>query len=392
MTEHIVIGAGLAGAAAAWALTARGENVTVVDRLTPANARGSSHGSARIFRYAYPERLYAELVVRARDLWTAVEESAGIELITPTGALDHGEARHTAQLTAVFDELGIDHEVLDAEAARARWPQFAFDTEVLWHPDAGVIDAERSVRTLLDLAVATGRARILEDWTAAAVDRRSTGSLRVTSAGEDAIAADSVIVAAGGWLPALLGNLDLPAGFLSSLPTFEVREEQAFHLPYRDTTADGRPAQAWPTFIHKSAEIFTYGLPGGRDAGFAGQKLAQFNGGRVIGSALDQDGQITETMRQRMIAYARAHLPGLVPEPFAETTCLFTNTPSEAFLIDSAGGVTIVSACSGHGAKFAPLLGEFAAALATGGGVRDQLGGGVPEEFRAAHHAHLSRR
>ncbi|MCM1011587.1 FAD-dependent oxidoreductase [Brevibacterium sp. XM4083] len=392
MTEHIVIGAGLAGAAAAWALTARGENVTVLEQHRPANARGSSHGSARIFRYAYPERLYAELVVRARDLWTAVEEAADTELITPTGALDFGEARHTGQLTGVFDALGIDHEVLSAEAAHARWPQFAFDTEVLWHPDAGVIDAERSVRTLLDLALATGRARVFEDWTVAAVDRRSTGSLRVTSAAGDMVDAASVIVAAGGWLPALLGDLGLPTGFLSSLPTFEVRQEQAFHLPYRDTIGGGRPARDWPTFIHNCAEIFTYGLPGGRDAGFAGQKLAQFNGGRVIGSALDQDGQITEAMRQRMIAYARAHLPGLVPELFAETTCLFTNTPSEDFLIDSVGGVTIVSACSGHGAKFAPLLGEFAAALATGGGVRDRIGGGVPEEFRAAHHAHLSRR
>lgn len=85
MTHHIVIGAGLTGAAAAYSLTARGEDVTVLERHTPANDRGSSHGSARIFRYAYPDRLYTELVVRARELWDELESKSGVELITRTG-------------------------------------------------------------------------------------------------------------------------------------------------------------------------------------------------------------------------------------------------------------------------------------------------------------------
>ncbi|WP_166973342.1 FAD-dependent oxidoreductase [Brevibacterium atlanticum] len=375
MSHHIVIGAGLAGAATAYALTARGEDVTVLERHTPANDRGSSHGSARIFRYAYPDRLYTELVVRSRDLWSAVEAAAGTELISVTGAIDHGDVRHTAELAEIFDAVGVDHEVLDPAQASERWPQFAFDTEVLFHPDAGVIDAETTVNTLLDLARATGHARVLTDWTVAEVTRRSAGGFRATSATGESVEAESVIVAAGGWLPALLGALGLPEGFLSALPRFEVRQEQAFHMPYRDADESGLPRTRWPTFIHKSSEIFTYGLPGGRDAGFAGQKLAQFNGGRVIDSALDQDGQITEEMRTRMIDYAKRHLPGLVPEPYAETTCLFTNTPNEDFVIDEVDGLVIVSACSGHGAKFAPLLGEFAADLATGAG-------GVPERFR----------
>ena len=366
MTHHIVIGAGLAGAAAAYSLTARGEDVTVVERHTPANDRGSSHGSARIFRYAYPDRLYTELVVRSRGLWDALEAESGTELITRTGAIDHGDARHIAQLAEIFEAVGVDHEIVDPARAAERWPQFTFDTEVLWHPDAGVIDAETTVTSMLDLAHATGRARVLTDWTVAEVARRSPGGFRVTSATGDVVDGDRVIVAAGGWLPDLLGDLGLPDGFLGALPRFEVRQEQAFHMPYRDTDEDGRPATAWPTFIHKSDEMFTYGLPGGRDAGFAGQKLAQFNGGKVIGSALDQDGQITEEMRTRMIDYAKRNLPGLVPKPYAETTCLFTNTPDEDFVIDEVDGLVIVSACSGHGAKFAPLLGEFAADLATG--------------------------
>ena len=375
MTHHIVIGAGLAGAAAAYSLTARGEDVTVLERHTPANDRGSSHGSARIFRYAYPDRLYTELVVRARELWDDLEAKSGIELITRTGALDFGDAQHTDLLAEIFEAVGVEYEVLDPARASERWPQFVFDTDVLWHPDAGVIDAESTVTTMLDQAVDTGRARILTDWTVTEVARQSAGGFRATSAKGDSVEGDHVIVAAGGGLPDLLGDLGLPQEFLEALPTFEVRQEQAFHLPYRDADADGRPSTPWPTFIHKSGEMFTYGLPGGRDAGFAGQKFAQFNGGKVIGSALDQDGQITEEMRARMIDYAKRNLPGLIPEPYAETTCLFTNTPNEDFVIDEVDGLVIVSACSGHGAKFAPLLGEFVADLATGSGE-------VPDRFR----------
>ena len=73
--------------------------------------------------------------------------------------------------------------------------------------------------------------------------------------------------------------------------------------------------------------------------------------------------------------HVRHYLPGLHPEPYAETTCLFTSTPDEDFLIDGVDGITLVSPCSGHGAKFAPLIGDMAADVATGTGR-------APERFR----------
>ena len=89
--------------------------------------------------------------------------------------------------------------------------------------------------------------------------------------------------------------------------------------------------------------------------------------------------------RARVTDYVGRYLPGLVPEPYAETTCLFTNTPTEDFIIDRAENITVLSPCSGHGAKFAPLLGRLAADLATGIGR-------VPELFslRAATRASFS--
>jgi sarcosine oxidase len=167
-----------------------------------------------------------------------------------------------------------------------------------------------------------------------------------------------VVVAAGGWLPGLLGALGLPSGFLAAVPPLTVMQEQVYHLPYPD------PSAAWPTFVHASESIFAYGLPGGRDAGFRGQKLAEFCGGKSIGTAAAQDALIDPANRARMVEYATRYLPGLVPEPYAERTCLFTMTPTEDFVLDRSDGITVVSPCSGHGAKFAPLVGRLAAQAA----------------------------
>lgn len=81
--------------------------------------------------------------------------------------------------------------------------------------------------------------------------------------------------------------------------------------------------------------------------------------------------------RRRLIDYVQRYLPGVDPEPYAETTCLFTSTPNEDFIIDRTENLTVLSPCSGHGAKFAPLLGQWAADLATGAG-------DVPARFRVA--------
>ncbi|WP_285243776.1 FAD-dependent oxidoreductase [Pseudarthrobacter sp. fls2-241-R2A-127] len=375
-SDYVVVGAGLAGAATAWQLAARGHQVTLLERDIPAAHDGSSHGSARIFRYAYPDPFYTQAVQDSKALWDGLTLEAGTELITPFGAVDYGPKRNPAQLADVLAGAGVEHELLSAAEARSRWPQIAFDTEVLWHPGAGVIDAETSVNAMVALAVGRG-ARLLTGWELQSVEARDAG-YRLHSAAGETLDAGNLVVSAGGWLPRLLESLPLPAGFVAGLPEFSVRQEQAFHFRYReDDGGSGTGAPGWPTFIHKAADIQAYGLPGGRDAGFAGQKVAEYNGGPRIRSAAAQTGVVDPANRTRVVDYVRRYLPGLDPEPYAETTCLFTNTPNEDFLIDRADNLTIVSPCSGHGAKFAPLIGQWAADLATGTGT-------VPARFRSA--------
>lgn len=263
----------------------------------------------------------------------------------------------------------MEHELLSPSAARERWPQITFDTDVLFHQAGGVLDAESTVRTMISAAEALG-ARILTGWPLQRLERTGSG---FTAHSEDGrtVEAGQVVVSAGGWLPDVLSNLELPEAFVKAFPALEVREENAFHFPYRDDPS------SWPTLIHKREDICVYALPGGRDAQFRGQKVAEFNGGRVLSSAAGQSGVVEPGNRARVVEYVRRFLPGLEPEPYAETTCLFTSTPNEDFVIDGVDGVTVLSACSGHGAKFAPVLGELAADVILGTGP-------MPNQFRVS--------
>ncbi|MEU4235760.1 FAD-dependent oxidoreductase [Actinoplanes sp. NPDC026619] len=356
MTRSVaVVGAGLAGSATAWRLAQLGVEVTLLERAVPANPRGSSHGSARIFRYAYPDPFYARLVARARDHWAELEDASGQTLFRPTGSLDFGAMRRPEKMAAVLAEVGVEHEILSPAAVSARWPGIRTSGPAVWHPAAGVVDAEAAVHAMTALAREAG-ATVHEDWTVAEADEHA-GQMTLRSVRGEEVTADHVVVAAGGWLPELLAGLP---ELRAVLPPLRVRKEQAFHFPYAD------PGLDWPSFIHKEPDMQTYGLPGGRDAGHRGQKVAEYFGGSEITSAAGNDGVVDPGNRRRLIAYVERVLPGLIPEPYAETTCVFTMTPAEDFIIDTRGPITVASPCSGHGAKFAPLLGAIIAGAALG--------------------------
>ncbi|RII89221.1 FAD-dependent oxidoreductase, partial [Clavibacter californiensis] len=338
--HHVVIGAGLAGAATAWQLASRGHEVTVLERDRPASMLGSSHGSARILRYAYDDPFYVRLMRDARVLWDRLERTTGAHLVTPTGSVDSGLVRRPAELARVLERVGIEHELMTAREAEERWPEMSFDSDVLFHPAAGVVDAETAVRTMLDLAVGHG-AVVHEGWEVASVERVGAGFAVVSDDGRR-VEGDSVIVGAGAWLPELLGGaLPLPRAALDRIPPLRVRQEQVFHFAYMD----GPPARAVPTSIHMDERMQVYALPGGRDVDGRGHKVAEFDGGRVIPSAAHQDGVVDPANRARVVDWVRRNLPGVEPVPYAEATCLFTSTPTEDFVIDRVDGITIVSPC-----------------------------------------------
>jgi monomeric sarcosine oxidase len=362
--DVVIVGGGLMGAATANSAARRGMSVALVEQFAAGHQRGSSHGSARIVRRGYGDALYTRLSGRALELWREVELASGKTLLRMTGGVDFGPARDVPAVAGHLAAEGVPHEVLDAREAERRWPGMRFSGRVAFHREAGTVDAESAVATLLELAARRG-AVVRHEAKVRSIDADDPG---VTLADGTGLRGRCVVVAAGAWLEPLLGGH-------MSLPPLRVTQQQIFHFPRLDPSAP-----PWPSVIHEDARG-VYHLAGGRDGGpDDDRKIGEHDAGRST-TADGRDGVVDPASRSRMIEYVRRWLPGLDPSPRSEATCLYTSTTSEDFLVDRVGPLVVCSPCSGHGAKFAPLIGELTADLAQGRTSE------LPDRFRLGAHA-----
>jgi monomeric sarcosine oxidase len=341
-----VAGLGLAGSAAAWAVARRGHEVAAFDAYGPGHRRGSSHGHARIFRRAYLDPLYVDLTGRAGRLWERLEADAGRPLLDRVGGVDHGPGREPERLAALLREHGVAAELLDPADAAARRPGIRFTGPVVFDPEGGVLDPEAAIAAMTGLAAAAG-AQVAYDTPVRDLEPGDEG-VRFR-AGERTWHATTLVVAAGSWIGPLLGGL-------APLPPLTVTQQPVVYFRPREP---GR----WPTIVHgaEPGSLDMYALPEGPLV-----KVGDHANGTVT-TARDRDLSVDPAARERVLAYVREWLPGLDPVPRAETTCLYTRAPGEDFVLDRWGPVVACSPCSGHGAKFAPLIGELAADLVDGG-------------------------
>ncbi|WP_246115965.1 FAD-dependent oxidoreductase [Trebonia kvetii] len=373
--DLIIVGAGLAGAAAAWRASGRGASVVVLEQFGPAHRNGSSHGSARIFRRAYPDPLYVRLTGEAKQQWHALEWEAADHLLTLTGGIDFGVKRDPEHLHAVLTGNGVAAELLPAREAARRWPQFDFAGAgpVMFHEDCGVLDPDRAIAAMLRVAAAKG-ADIRFDTPVTRLEPGGDGAIVHT--GGETFTAPVAVIAAGAWIAPLMSGL-------AELPPLTVTQQQVFHFaPLRPADASaaqsadrsaGRPAeqppgQPWPVFIVQDEEDNCYGLPGGRDGEVPGAiKIGEHSPGTIT-TAAGRDFRVDPASRDRVRGFVARRVPGLDARPVNEVTCLYTSTDNEDFILDrpGSGPFVIASPCSGHGAKFAPLLGEIIAGLAAG--------------------------
>lgn len=284
------------------------------------------------------------MAMLAAELWRELEDETGTALLTTTGGIDHGDDLRVQAVAEALDGQGARLEFLTAEDAGERWPGMRFGGDVLYQPDAGRCDADGTVRALLDGATAHG-ADVRFDEEAATVSLVHD-DVMVRTGSDEEYRASVVVVAAGAWVTKLL----VP------LPPLKVTQEQVFHFPAAGSDT------AWPSFIHHRSP-YVYGLetPG------EGVKVAEHHTGPIV----DPDTRtfdIDPAGAQRVRDYVTTWLPGLDPTPVSSTTCLYTTTPTEDFHVTREGPVVIVSACSGHGFKFTPLVGKMAAELVSGKG------------------------
>ena len=353
-----VIGLGAMGSAAAYHLASRGLRVLGLERFERGHARASFGGRSRIIRLAYFEHPdYVPLLRAAWDGWRGLERASGERLLTQTGGLyagPPGGALVAGSLRSARQH-GLAHEVMDAAEAMRRFPALRLDDgwAALFEEQAGWLAPERCVGTHLRLAE---RAGATLRFGAPAVVRADGDGLAVEGSGwRDH--ADRVVMTAGAWLAGLLP-------FLS--PVLQVERVPLFWF---DPVS---PAGPLPVWILETPEGDYYGFPQDEH----GLKLARHGSGELIAGpdALDRTPRVADEERVR--AFARRHLPAADGRLRETHVCMYTRTPDGHFAIGRAAGDRVVyaSACSGHGFKFASVIGEILADLAIAGRTDHRIG------------------
>lgn len=349
--DIVVIGAGIAGVAAARALAQAGRGVVLVEQFGLGHDRGSSHGGSRIFRLSYPDQHHVRLAQGALQSWREVEAECGEQLIVQTGGLDFGPV--AAENARALAACGVRHELLTGAQVAQRWPIAADpDEQALYQPDAGVTLADRAYAALL--AAAVGAGSVVLDHRRVLSIERALGSVRIRTDGEE-IVARACVVAAGAWARGLLAGVEIE---LAVIPTRETITY--FRLP--------NPLSLPPIIDDAVPDAAEHGLlrPGLINYALAAPGIGLKAGLHHAGPLADPDepGAPDPATVRWVSTWAARRYPELDPEPIATETCLYTSTADESFVLERHGRIVVASACSGHGFKFAPAFGRTIAALA----------------------------
>jgi sarcosine oxidase len=363
--DVIVAGVGGMGSAALWQLARREKRVLGLERFDVPHDHGSSHGVTRIIRLAYYESPdYVPLLRRAFALWGEAGDAFGERLLITTGSIDAS----TADGEVFNGSLGsclkhdIRHEVLTGKEVNARFPAYCLpdDYRALFQPDGGFVLSERAIVAHATMAMAAGaeiraREKVL-DWSPIA-----GGGVRVTT-DRGRYEAGRLVLSPGAWI----GDL-VPA-----LKEIAVPERQVLGWFQPDEPAKFAPS-SFPVLNMMVPEGRYYLLP---IHGVPGLKIGLYHhlGERSHADTLSRD--VTAEDEAVLRRCLTRYFPGADGPVMALHTCIFTNTPDEHFIIDTLPGqpeVVVASPCSGHGYKFASVVGEIIADLATAGTSRFDL-------------------
>jgi sarcosine oxidase len=372
--DVIVAGLGAMGSATVAQLALKGKRVLGLDRWAPGHPFGSSHGDSRIIREMYFEHpMYVPLLQRAYELWAELEARVDEKLLNLHGGLmiGHENGMLVTGTLRSAREHRLKHEILTPAEVKQRYPAFDLESHLVAvvDPRAGWLDPEQCNAAHLKVAAQNGADLRFEEpviaWTA------DDDGVSVTTS-HASYTAGNLVLAVGARAGVLLEDLGLP---------LEIERQVVFWMqPKQEAEYDRSIFPIW-AYEYKPGFI-AYGFPNLP----LGVKASGMHSGVVYDFADDVDRSIHEDEAEALKNAIRPVLPELAASPVrGATTCLFTNTPDHDFLIDfhpDYPRVLISSACSGHGFKFASVVGEIQADLVANGRSRFDLSPFVLSRFR----------
>jgi sarcosine oxidase len=359
--DAIVLGVGGVGSAALYHLALRGARVLGIDSTRPPHNLGSSHGHTRVIRQAYFEHPnYVPLLKESYREWRALEARVGKHLFHQIGLIEVGP-EHGVVVPGVIraaDEHGIAVEPLSAIEIERRWSGMRAGSDLIgvYEPTAGYLLVEDCVEAHLAAAEAAGAELIIDQAAAAGAKPAWSANeqeVTVNLAHHGPVKAKRLVIAAGPWAASLLDDLSLKLTVLrKSLFWFKADASEY-------DVASGQP-------------VFLFELPNGIFYGFPklderGVKVAEHTGGQPVANPNSLDRSPNADEQARLTQFLADHLPSVKDEVSTHAVCMYTMSPDEHFIVDrhpAHTNVLFAAGLSGHGFKFAPVLGRALADLA----------------------------
>jgi sarcosine oxidase len=369
VADIIVVGGGVMGCAAAYHLAKDGQRVLLLEQFAIGNRNGSSHGASRLFRLLHDGTDYVQLARAARSAWRELEAESTQQLMRQVHGLDLGSRSALAAFRTTMRSAGVWFEELDRDEIMRRFSHLALpeDTIGFYQTDYALLAADRCVATLATQARLHG-ATIAEHETVKHI-RASSGGVQVQT-DKATFNAGHLILSAGSWIRPLARQLDL------DLPLTVTKELDTYYRP-RNPAA----------FMPDRFPVFRHHMPGTATRWGVGFPIFDHPGVKVVldrtGPVVDPDDpdrSVEQSRLDRVRAYVASILPTLGDDIIETNTCRYTMTTDEHFIIDRHPAhpqIVVASPCSGHGFKFAVLIGRIVADLALRGATEHNI-----ERFR----------
>jgi len=379
--DVIVIGVGSMGSAACWYLAGRGYRVLGLEQFDIVHNHGSHTGQSRIIRKAYFEHSdYVPLLERAYENWQTIEKETGATLYHQTGIVYFGPHHHET-MKGVRNSAALHHirvDKLSREETISQFPAFQIpkDFETLYEPIAGFVTPERAIRVYTHEAVKIGAAIHTNEKV---VSWRRSGSTIEVETSNGKYQAGKLVITSGSWTSQILPQLK---------PQLTVRKQMLAWVrpPRPDLFSLGR-LPCW--FIEDPDFGMLYGFPivSENPEGPVGLKLARHFPGEIWDP--DNFNYPNPQAEKETLRYLlKKYIPAAGDQIVETKPCLYTYSPDSNFIVDHLPGfgkqVAIACGFSGHGFKFASVIGEILADLAMNGT------SGLPVEFLSLKRLDLS--
>ncbi|HEV2218382.1 MAG TPA: N-methyl-L-tryptophan oxidase [Candidatus Dormibacteraeota bacterium] len=353
-----VVGCGAMGAASGWRLHKRGVEVVCFDRYSPPHDLGSTHGESRVTRTAYFEGpWYVPLLKETFGMWRELEAESKQQLLTLTGLLMIGAPDSEAVVASqeAAREHGLEIKILDASELRRRYPgHIVGDGEIaVFDPQAGFLRVEAVVSAMIRELDVRRNTQVIR------VEPKADRVEVATAQGNETF--DAAVIATGPWMSELVPSLPLKV------------ERQVLVWLAIQSDADWFSPDRFPVWIREATpQGDVYGLP---TLDGTSIKLARHHGGETVDPSTVRR-TATDADLDPLRLFVTKYLHGVSRHVTRSAVCLYTNTPDQHFAIGlhpESPRVVVLSACSGHGFKFSPVVGDIAADLVLDGGTRRDI-------------------